>query len=622
MSEPAPRRGPGALRLRGASPFTAAGATLIPVSLFLTWFEVTGGAKAGTYTGWFSFHRTDRVLAAFALAALASALLGPSRRTAAVRLVLGGAALAVVVRELVTPPVVDPGVQLGVGAYLGLLAALAVILGGAFALDSVRRGADRWVLRGVPGLSPDAFGLFRIAFGLGLLGVMTLYIDLSSRAAPVEAQRGESVFVQAEWVRWLASSPGALAVLEALIVLALCCFVAGLGSRIAYSVAAVGVGMTALVVIAGEGGAHDWGLPALTVLCLLIVPWGESGLGADALMRRRQGRSLGGAPSRRYGLAVWIPGLTLGVALLAAAYAKLSTSGMEWITEGTVKYHFVEDAARAPVDWALRLTSFEPVAVLMSFAAVAIEAVMILVLVSPRPSVRAAFGLVGASLLGGLYVFQGHFWMTWWVLLLAFLPWEGILSLGRRLRRAAPLRPAPARPAALSGALRVAALSLTAALVVQQLVMSSIAVEEEPFLSNFPMYANMWESEEQFNEDNSKFSQYRFMRVDRGGRRLDADVTQGIEDLGGHDTLVSAFEARAEEEDFEADEAAELSRSLRVLDSRYQQRYGRPLGRVRVVHERLAGYDFDRAVFDRRVVERTTEVVDPATLEVASAEGH
>jgi len=651
--EPLPRP-----TLRRASPLTAAAATLVPLSLFLSWFEVSSGEEETSYTGWYAFHRTDRALAVLALGALVTAFLPPSRRTAIARILLGLLAVVVVVREVVTPPVVDPATRLGAGAYLGLGAAVFVALGGVFALSPIRSYArraskrsvaavgaparaisaglgwlrgeaeprkgegapsprlGRWLFRGVPSLSPAAFGLFRIAFGLGLIGVMTIYTDLSTRALAPDDQRGASVFVQPEWVRLLASRADLLNAVEAITVLALVCFVVGLASRVAYTVAAAGLAITALVVIAAEGGAHDWGLPTITILCLLIVPWGSSGAGVDALIRRRRGRSLLATPSRRYGLAVWIPGLTMGVALLAAVYAKLTIGGVEWITEGVVKYHFVEDAGRAPVDWGLRLTSLEWVAILMSLGAMVIEAILVLVTVSPRPAVRLGFGLLGLSLLAGLYVFQGHFWMTWWVLLLAFVPWEWIHWLGRRLldRRAVPgAGLGPPRP--LSGGLRLGALTLVAVFVAQQVVVSAEGVEQEPFLSNYPMYAYTWDSEEEFNEDNSKFSNYRFERLDEAGRRV--DVTRRIEEIGGHDTLVSAFEAKADEDSSDSEEAAELRRTVGALSSRYERRYGHPLRRVRVVHERTAGYDFDRAAFDRQVVERTAHVVDTADLEVA-----
>lgn len=646
---------------------------MIPLSLFLDWFEVPSGPKEGNFTGWFSFDRSDRVLAVLALGALASGFLAPARRVAAVRIALGLLAGVVVAREMASPPVIDPATQLSGGAYLGLTGAIAVALGGLSGLASVRRRVRakwRWntarlsrlaaglrrfgaatarsrpgraldwlrgesepssgehapsprlgrgLLRGVPSLSPQAFGLFRIALGLGLIRVMTAYDDLSSRATPVASQQGSTWFVDTSWVRWLASSQSGLVVLETVTVVALVFFVAGLGTRLAYSLAAIGLTAAALVIVAINGGAHDWGLPSITALCLLIVPWGSSGLSLDALIRRRRGRSLSDAPSQRYGLAVWIPGLTVGLAFLAAAYAKLAISGLVWITDGAVKYHFVEDAGNATVGWGLRLTSVDEVAVLMSLGAVLVEGIFILVTLSSRPSIRLLFGLMAASVLTGFFLFQGVFWTPWWILLLAFVPWEGLYRASLRLLHSrAPETAAPTRPLPLSGALRVATLGVTVALVAQQVAVSGAQIEEEPILSNFPMYSYTWQSEDEFNQENSKFDVYRYEAKDASGRRV--DITPRIEAINGSEALLSAYEASEGGEELDEDEEVDLQRELKALDSVYERTFGQPLERVYVVSERTAGYDFERGAFDNRVVDRTTEVVEPATFEVASAD--
>lgn len=655
------------LTLRRASPLTALGGLALPLSLFLSWFDILAGDKEGAYTGWLAFDRTDRVLGILALIALASAFLSPSRRIAVVRLVVGLGAGAVVAREMATPPVVDPTTVLGEGAYVGLGGALAVALGGLFALEPVRTwrssavdkgaaairplsgrtaailgrlpgaravrwlrgerepatgesapspGLGRAIFRGVPSISPGALGLFRISLGLGLMWIMLYYDDLSGRATPVDAQRGLSWFVQSEWVKWLTSSSAALTALEAVIVISLTFFVIGLFARAAYSVAAVGFGLAAMVIIAVNGGAHDWGLPTVTVLCLLIVPWGSSGLSLDAVIRRRSGRSLPDAPSRRYGLALWIPGFTMGVGFLAAAYAKFSISGSEWITGGAVKYHFIEDARDALVDWGPRLTSVDEIAVLMSLSAVLAEGTFIVNTLSPRPIVRLAFGAIALFLLGGFLMFQGVLWQTWWLLLLAFLPWEGIYRSGQRLLgRGGRERRAASRARPLSGALRVAALILVVVLVAQQVVVSALKVEQEPFVSNFPMYSGTYESEEAFNAGNSKFLEYDYEAVSPTGRRT--DVTPRIEEIAGTDTLLKAYEARTEG-GLDEDEATDLEEQLRELASRYEQTYGEELAQVRVIARRSAGFDFERGTFDRRIVETNTETVETKDFEAAS----
>ena len=97
-------------------------------------------------------------------------------------------------------------------------------------------------------------------------------------------------------------------------------------------------------------------------------------------------------PPRIYGYTMWMPGLVFATSFAAAAAAKLRESGVAWITNGTVNYHFLTDAHQAPVDWGLRLAQHESVAVFMSFAAIALEATLIVGVFSKRYRYRAAAG--------------------------------------------------------------------------------------------------------------------------------------------------------------------------------------------------------------------------------------
>ncbi len=70
-------------------------------------------------------------------------------------------------------------------------------------------------------------------------------------------------------------------------------------------------------------------MPLLTLWCLLPARWGD-GLSVDAAIRGWWRGLRSPVPRLRdqvYGFAVWLPGLTLGSALAAAAFAKLHRSG-------------------------------------------------------------------------------------------------------------------------------------------------------------------------------------------------------------------------------------------------------------------------------------------------------
>ena len=177
----------------------------------------------------------------------------------------------------------------------------------------------------------------------------------------------QSHFAAPDWsfVHPIAASPTACNAVEAALLVAAGLFTIGLWTRWSYATF-VAVFFLLTLVKLESSGAHDLGLPLVTFLGWLAVPWG-SGLSIGGW---RLGRAPGDAgpdtASRVQGFAIWWPGFTLGVALLAAAYAKLRESGFEWITGGAVRYHFIADAGNAHVDWGLWVASHPWAAVLFS----------------------------------------------------------------------------------------------------------------------------------------------------------------------------------------------------------------------------------------------------------------
>lgn len=114
----------------------ALGGLLVLISLFLDWYE-----RAGiSITGWRAFEALDLVLAALAIAAIATgaAVLGavaalPSRAL----LPLGGALVLVVAIQLISPPPVAWDADLATGAWMALAGSLLVLLGGALTAASI-----------------------------------------------------------------------------------------------------------------------------------------------------------------------------------------------------------------------------------------------------------------------------------------------------------------------------------------------------------------------------------------------------------------------------------------------------------------------------------------------------
>jgi hypothetical protein len=219
----------------------------------------------------------------------------------------------------------------------------------------------------------------------------------------------------------------------------------------------------------------------LTLLFMQGARWGDA-WGVDAW---RRGGSAARRSPREYGFVVWGPGFVLGLVLLAAAIAKLRESGLAWILNGTVKYHFLSDAGQAAVDWGIYLGRYPALAILLSFAAIAVESLVIVGVLSRHYRYRAIAGLAALSLLTGFLLFQGLRWPAWWILLLSFLPWHLVRS------RAA------GGAATWSERVRRPAIAIVALVAVQAFI-SIFKLEMTPLFSTYDMYSTTYASTEEY----------------------------------------------------------------------------------------------------------------------------
>ena len=308
---------------------------------------------------------------------------------------------------------------------LPLLALVVAVL--AASAVSYPRALGAWLAARIPPVSATALGAFRLAFGAAML--LALLRETAPDVIPYEAQRASSWLARQDLIRQLAATPGAGATIRHVASLALAVFAAGAWPRLALVVAA-----SALTLFIGIGlnqkAMHDWGLPLITLWALTFVPWHDS-VGVQTAIARWRGRVIPPVSASVRGLALWLPALTLGVALAAAAFAKLDTSGIAWVTGGAVRFHFVQDAHQAPVEWGLRVARSDVAAVGLSLGAMVTEGLFWMVALTPSLVLRAAFGLAGLAMLAGFYLFQGVFWPAWWALFLAFLPWPLLDRMAR-----------------------------------------------------------------------------------------------------------------------------------------------------------------------------------------------
>jgi hypothetical protein len=363
----------------------------------------------------------------------------------------------------------------------------------------------RGFARLIPAITPRQFAVFRLMIGLALLGLLLFYEPI--RAVSREQQYAYSRAAAAEWIRALAADEDRMATLQMAACASAVLFAVGILARPAYTLLTVILTLHVLTVLLRRGWVHDWILPMTTLWALLVVPWGH----APSLFRVRSAPDTQPG-SRVLGFAIWLPGLTIGLAFAAAAFAKLDRSGLAWITNGSVRYHFVEDGANAATTLGLWLATQSRAAVVLSLAAFVVEALFILVVFARSWRARAAFGLAGAMLMLGFFLFQGVAWAPWWMLFAAFLPWNR--------------QPTPdsGRDIAWLNALVVVFL------IASQVWASARRLEIEPFLSNYPMYSHTYDSTADFDRN------HRRLRFYAGGR----DITNQVGQADGEDVLAAA----------------------------------------------------------------------------------
>jgi hypothetical protein len=316
------------------------------------------------------------------------------------------------------------------------------------ALAGSRRGRS-WLVARVPALTPDALAAFRIVFALSVS-----FVVLGS--------------VHVSWLRALC-----LGLLAA--------FAAGVAPR--WMFASFVVAFTFVLGRSIDG--HADAQPVRTLWLMMLVPW-DAGPRLD--LRRGRIVQAPTADARRwYGLAVWIPMFMIGIAYLAAAFAKFDESGIAWATHGGIRYFLVEEAANAPGRLGRLVASSDTLSILFSSGALATECAVIVAAFWPNPWVRLVLGLAALSLHLGFYLLQGIWWSFWWMLLPAFLPWEWLSK-----PRTAAL---PSHP----GSLPVYAGLILLLVALQQSLISLVRVDYAPWFSDFPMYADVqWESKDAY----------------------------------------------------------------------------------------------------------------------------
>ena len=359
----------------------------------------------------------------------------------------------------------------------------------------------RGIERGVPMVSAETVGVFRIVFGTAVLWFALTHPVYPALLGPYEVASAEGPYGTV--VRWLSDRPDTVLAIETYLMISGALFVVGLFTAVSFAIFVAAFFLWASVYTVTTS-THAVGVLCVALACLTVVRWGDA-YSVDAWRRRTRGRQRPPASPRQYGLALWIPRLVMGLAFLAAAWSKAGNQ-FEWVWNGTVRYHFISDLEHALVPWGPALTQNRGMAVLMSGAAVAIESLLITAVFSSSEKYRLFLAAAAALLMAGFVLFQGVLWWAWWILLLAFLPWQRLRLPHLEVRGASGSEQAGmavSQDSVLTGT--AAGTSLTpiqrlavGAVIALQLVASIGQIEARPFVSAYDMYSATYASAEDY----------------------------------------------------------------------------------------------------------------------------
>jgi hypothetical protein len=394
----------------------------------------------------------------------------------------------------------------------------------------------RALVSGIPALSAEGAALFRLVFGTAVVMLFAVLSPIGSINVPRGPLSEDAAWLTRILEGVFVARPELADYINAWLLISGVLFVAGALTRLSFAAFALGT-IAWGTIYSMQSGHHPISALLVAMLCLIPSRWGDA-WSLDAWLRHRRTR----AAPREYGYSVWIPGVVLGIALAGAAASKLREGGLGWIINGTVKYHFVTDAASAPVDWGLRFGVIPSVAIALSFGAIAIETLVLPAAAIGAWRIRLLAAIATIGMLLGFWLFQGLFWPSWWVLVLSLLPWDR-LPVARASENADPESPRLSRLSLV----QVATVIVVAA---QQVVASMERLEVPPLVSAYDMYSRTYDSPADYPSDGGSthwvvatFSDHSQLscRIGRDEAEMLATLSPGNYTDDAKQTLASCF---------------------------------------------------------------------------------
>ncbi len=337
----------------------------------------------------------------------------------------------------------------------------------------------KYVVDSVPAVTAETLAIARVVFGSAILFFWLSDISGLDDVAESGAKREFVKFVdQTAIITYLSSSEiwsqGIYWTIAALLI----AFIIGMFSRVLYPALVLLICVATLM----RNGNHTDTPLILALLVTLPVPW-SAAWSFDSLLRRKQNAP---TASPVYGYGIWLLGFTIAITYASAGITKLIITKGAWLWETGARNGFIQDFDIAATDWGMYLVNNYSLAFIASVLSAFGQAIYLYSCFTKSAIVKYAICFcVAIPFVVGLFLFMGHFWWAWAVLIMMlYLPWATIDRFVVNGQGSSNFEASSS-----SRRHRNWFISAATALVALHVFAVTSVTEFEPLYSNYPMYA-------------------------------------------------------------------------------------------------------------------------------------